>query len=43
VFSTRRDVAQALFNYITASLRLKAAVGSLTDADLEEINRQLRG
>jgi outer membrane protein len=43
VFSTRRDVAQALFNYLTATLRLKAAVGSLTEADLEEINRQLRG
>ena len=43
VFSTRRDVAQALFGYLVASLRLKAAVGTLTEADLEDINRQLRG
>ena len=43
VFSTRRDLAQAYFNYLTGYLRLKAAVGALTEADLEDINRQLRG
>jgi len=43
VFSTRRDVAQAYFNYLTGQLRLKSAVGDLSETDLEEINRQLRG
>ncbi len=43
VFSTRRDLAQAYFAYIIGVLRLKAAVGTLSDADLEEINRRLRG
>ena len=43
VYSTRRDLAQAYFNYIIGWLRLKAAIGTLTDADLEEVNRQLRG
>jgi outer membrane protein len=43
VFSTRRDLAQAYFNYLTGYLRLKAATGTLNEADLEHINRQLRG
>ena len=43
VYSTRRDVAQAYFNYLIAFLRLKAAVGSLTETDVEAINRRLRG
>jgi outer membrane protein len=43
VYSTRRDLAQAIFAYLIGNLRLKAAVGTLTDADLEEINRRLRG
>ena len=43
VYSTRRDLAQAYFNYIVGWLRLKAAIGILTDTDLETINRQLRG
>ena len=43
VYSTRRDVAQAYFNYFIGTLRLKAAIGTLSDGDLEEINRQLRG
>ena len=43
VYSTRRDLAQAYFNYILGWLRLKAAIGILTDTDLEAINRQLRG
>ena len=43
VFSTRRDLAQAYFAYIIGVLRLKSAVGSLTDADVEEINRRLKG
>ena len=43
VFQTRRDLAQAYFNYLLGVLRLKSAVGSLDEADLEEINRRLRG
>ena len=43
VFQTRRDLAQAYFNYLVGLLRLKAAVGALTDADLEDVNRRLAG
>jgi outer membrane protein len=43
VYSTRRDVAQSYFNYLTGYLRLKAATGSLSETDLEDINRQLKG
>ena len=43
VFQTRRDLAQAYFNYIVGVLRLKSAVGALSDEDLEDINRRLRG
>jgi outer membrane protein len=43
VFSTRRDLANAYFQYLLAVLRLKAAVGSLTEIDLEELNRRLTG
>ena len=43
VYSTRLDLAQAYFNYLIGVLRLKAAVGTLTDEDVEEINRHLRG
>ena len=43
VFQTRRDLAQAYFNYLLGVLRLKAAVGSLDDHDLEDVNRRLQG
>ena len=43
VFSARRDLAQAYFNYLIGVLRLKAAVGTLSDQDVEDINRRLRG
>ena len=43
VYSTRRDLAQAYFNYLIGGLRLKAAIGTLNDSDLENVNRQLRG
>jgi outer membrane protein len=43
VYSTRRDLAQAYFNYLIGGLRLKAAIGTLSDSDLENVNRQLRG
>ena len=35
---TRRDLAQAKYNYIFALLRLKAAAGNLTDQDLVYVN-----
>lgn len=41
LFSTRRDLALARYNTITNQLRLKAAAGSLREADLEEVNRAL--
>jgi outer membrane protein len=43
VYSTRRDLANAYFQYLLAVLRLKAAVGSLNEVDLEELNRRLNG
>jgi outer membrane protein len=43
VTQTRRDLAQAYFNYLMGVLRLKAAAGILTDADLEDLNRRLAG
>jgi outer membrane protein len=41
VYSTRRDLAQAYFAYLIGQLRLKAAVGTLSDLDIEAINRRL--
>ncbi len=41
LFSTQRDLAVARYNTITNHLRLKAAAGSLTEQDLEEVNRAL--
>jgi outer membrane protein len=38
LFSARRDLAQARYNYILSLLRLKAAVGRLTDQDLAQVN-----
>jgi len=43
VFQVRRDLAQAYFNYLIAVLRLKAASGTLSELDLEDINRRLGG
>ena len=41
VFTTRRDLASAYFNYLIGVLRLKAAVGTLNEQDLLELNRRL--
>lgn len=38
LFSARRDLAQARYNYILSLLRLKAAAGQLTETDLQTIN-----
>jgi outer membrane protein len=42
LFSTRRDVAQAAYNYVLSLLRLKAAVGRLGEDDLGRINAWLK-
>jgi outer membrane protein len=41
VFQTRFNLAQSYYNFVINGLRLKQAVGTLTDADIEEINRAL--
>jgi outer membrane protein len=41
LFSARRDLAQARYNYILSLLRLKAAAGQLGEADVERVNSWL--
>ena len=41
VFQTRRDLQQARYNYLQSTLRLKAATGTLTEPDIEAVNRTL--
>ena len=41
VFQTRRDLQQARYNYLLSTLRLKAAAGTLTEGDVEAVNRTL--
>jgi len=41
VFSTKRDLSKARYDTIMAGLKLKAAAGTLSEADLEEVNRLL--
>ena len=43
VFTQRRNLAQAYFNYLINTLRLKSAVGTLNEQDLEVLNRRLAG
>jgi outer membrane protein len=43
VFQTRFNLAQSYYNFVINGLRLKQAVGTLNDADIEELNRALRG
>ncbi|MNC91972.1 Outer membrane protein TolC precursor [compost metagenome] len=38
---TRRDLAQAKYNYILALLRLKSAAGQLSEQDLAAVNAWL--
>ncbi len=42
LFSTRRDLYQAEYNYLISRLRLKAAVGTLSEDDLKGVNQALR-
>lgn len=41
LFSTRRDLYQAQYNYLMSELRLKQAVGTLSEADLSKVNQAL--
>ena len=41
LFSAKRDLLQARYNYLVNIIRLKAASGVLTEADLIDINQQL--
>lgn len=41
LYSTRRDLYQAEYNYLINILRLKAAVGTLNEEDLGKINQAL--
>ncbi len=41
LFSTRRDLYQAQYAYLISELRLKAAVGTLGEADLGKVNLTL--
>lgn len=41
LISTRRDYAQAVYNYVLSVLKLKAAAGTLSDADLAHVNQWL--
>ena len=38
----QRDLAQAVYNTVVNQLRLKAAVGKLTEADLADVNHMLK-
>ena len=38
LYRTKRDLSQARYSWLTGRLRLKAAIGTLNDADLAEIN-----
>jgi outer membrane protein len=41
LYATRRDLYQAEYNYLVSHLRLKAAVGSLGEEDVDRVNRAL--
>ena len=41
LYSTRRDLYQAEYNYLISQLRLKAAVGALGEAELLKVNQAL--
>lgn len=41
LFSAKRDLLQARYNYLTNIIRLKSSAGLVAEADLVEINQQL--
>lgn len=40
-YTAKRDLSQARYNYILSQLKLKSAVGTLREEDLEQVNRWL--
>jgi outer membrane protein len=40
--AAERDLAQAVYNTVVSQLRLKAAVGKLAEADLNDVNNFLK-
>ena len=42
VYATRRDLAKAWYDTLLSQLKLKAAVGTLEEADLAKINALLQ-
>jgi len=42
LYSTRRDLYQAEYNYLLSQLRLKSAVGTLGEAELDKVNQALK-
>ena len=43
LYTAKRDLSQARYNYILNQLKLKSAVGVLRDEDVEQVNRWLVG
>ncbi|MHB1174907.1 MAG: TolC family outer membrane protein [Sulfuriferula sp.] len=43
LYSAKRDLAAARYNYILSKLRLKAAAGILSETDLNEVDKSLLG
>jgi outer membrane protein len=43
VYQTRFNLAQSYYTFVVNALKLKQAVGTLSDADVEKLNRELRG
>ena len=43
VFQTRFNLAQSYYNFVINQLKLRQAVGTLSDADIDELNRALGG
>jgi len=41
LYTAKRDLSQARYNYILSQLKLKSAVGVLRDEDIEQVNRWL--
>lgn len=41
LYSAKRDLSQARYNYILSQLRLRAAVGTLAEDDLAQVNKWL--
>lgn len=41
LYTAKRDLSQARYNYIISQLKLKSAVGVLSDEDVEQVNRWL--